>query len=367
MFRKKTVFYYILSQVIPTFILGIVIFIFIMLLFQFLKLTELILIHDVAISTILQLLASSAISLLPMIMPMSLLFAVLLTYSRLSTDSEIVALRALGYSPFFLSIPAVVFSVIIGVISAQTLFNLGPIAKLNFKELSGTIASQEVMSRIEAGTFAEKFFGLVLYTNTIDKDKNLMQDLFIFDSRNPKNPIAVVAKEGRITTDMNMLSQSTSILLSNGDMYKLGSESHTKVRFDTYNLSISSLTSKNSDEQDPDTYTLGELKRLLAKPDLPKAQYIKFESEYLGRWALATSCILFGFLGSALGSQTNRRSSASSGFIVSVICIILYWVLYVIANSLAGKMIAPPIVSLWMPNAVFLVLTIWAWRRQSRA
>ena len=72
--------------------MGVVVFVSILLLFQGLRLTEFILIHGVKTETILRIMMYLSISFLPVILPMSLLFSVLLTYTRLSQDSEIVAL-----------------------------------------------------------------------------------------------------------------------------------------------------------------------------------------------------------------------------------------------------------------------------------
>jgi len=364
---QRTVFLYILSQIIPTFLLGIVVFVAIILMFQFLKLTELLLAQNAEVTVVLDLLFTMSIGLMPIILPMSLLFAVLLTYSRLSADSEVVALKSLGYSPLFLALPSILFSVVIGIISAQTLFTLGPIAKMHSQDLLNRIGSAQAMSSIQAGTFSESFFDLVLYTNDVDKDKGAMHDLFIYDKRNPKNPVAIVAKKGSITTSRDLTAQNASILLTDGDIYKLASDSHTKVKFETYELQISSPTTQKLLERDPDAYTLSELKTQFTNPSIKPDQEVRYRSEYLGRWALAASCLLFGFLGSALGSRTNRRSSASSGFVITVVCIILYWILYVMANNLAIKMVVPPAIALWMPDTLFLVLTIWAWRHHSNA
>src|SRR5687767_13645494 len=109
--RRKTIFLYILGQIIPTFIIGIFVFIFIILMFRFLRLTETILVHNVGLETVAELMINLTIGFLPIVLPMSLLFSVLLTYARLSADSEMVAFKALGYSPFYLSLPAIIFSV----------------------------------------------------------------------------------------------------------------------------------------------------------------------------------------------------------------------------------------------------------------
>jgi lipopolysaccharide export system permease protein len=361
--RKNISFLYILGQILPTFLLGIVVFVFILLMFQFLKITDIILVHNVQITKVLELLLNISIGFLPIILPMSLLFAVLLTYSRLSADSEIVAFKALGYSPMVLAAPAIFFSLVISLVSAQTLFELGPRARLKVDSLLGQIGNQKIISTIQEGTFSENFFDLVLYTNLIDKDKKKLYDLFIYDKRNKKNPVAIIAKEGEIFTESNTENQSAEILLTNGNIYRLGEASHTKVKFATYSLNISSPVISRKSEKDADAFTLNQIDDLLKDTGLSETQRIEFSSEYHGRWAIAISCLLFGFLGASVGSQTNRRSSSSSGFILSVICIISYWILYVVATTLSKKMIAPPFVLIWIPNTIFLFVTIWAWRR----
>lgn len=196
--QKKTVFFYILSQIIPTFILGIFVFIFILLLFKFLKLTEFIIVYNISIIHVIELLVHLSIGFLPIILPMSLLFSILLTYSRLSSDSEMVAFRALGYSPSTISLPAIVFSFFVFFISVQTVLFLGPLARTKFDSMLNSIGSQKIMSTLSAGTFSESFFDLTFYTNEIDTENNILKNLFVYDNRNPKSPIAIVAKTGVI-------------------------------------------------------------------------------------------------------------------------------------------------------------------------
>ena len=111
-----------------------------------------------------------------------------------------------------------------------------------------------------------------------------------------------------------------------------------------------------------------ELREWLAE-NVPKLPPEPDHTDWPARRAYesAWQALLFGFLGSALGSRTNRRSSASSGFVLTVVCIIIYWILYVAANNMALKMVVPPAVALWMPDTLFLLLTVWAWRHHSNA
>src|SRR5437868_11670637 len=87
---------YIFFEMLPSFILGLIVFVSIILMFQVLRLTEFALVHGVDLKTIAEIVGYICISMLPALFPMSLLFAIILTYGRLSSDSEVVALKASG-------------------------------------------------------------------------------------------------------------------------------------------------------------------------------------------------------------------------------------------------------------------------------
>src|SRR6266576_3646457 len=106
--------------------MGLVIFISILLMMQALRLTEFVLVHGVSLKTLAQIALYLSVAFLPVILPMSLLFSVLLTYNRLSNDSEIVAFKSLGLDMGRLTIPALILAVAATLMSAQTSFYLGP-------------------------------------------------------------------------------------------------------------------------------------------------------------------------------------------------------------------------------------------------
>ncbi len=77
--RARLAARYIFVELLPAFFIGVVVFIFILLMFQVLRLTEFVLVHGVDIRTALKIVSYLTISFLPAVLPMSLLFAVLIT------------------------------------------------------------------------------------------------------------------------------------------------------------------------------------------------------------------------------------------------------------------------------------------------
>jgi lipopolysaccharide export system permease protein len=345
------------------FLMGVAIFLSIIMMLQFLQISEFLLIHNVGAANIGRISLYMCVSFLPIILPMSLLFSILLTYARMSADSEIVAFKSLGYSLAKLAFPAICFSFLISLLSAQALFYIGPSARYNLDALTNRIGNQKIMSSIQQGTFSESFFGLVLYTNRVDEKKNLMEDLFIYDGRNEKHPVVIIAKTGVIKSNANFKSQSAQIILSNGTMTNVGEKSTTNLHFEDYTLTISSEIDHIADSKDANTFTLDELLHHLAHKDVPDWQIKEFEVELNQRIATIATCLLFGFLGSALGSSINRRSGSSVGFILSIVCIVVYFLLYAVSRNIAAKTSLPPAYILWVPNLICVSFTIWAWRR----
>ncbi|MBY0384007.1 LptF/LptG family permease [bacterium] len=252
---------YFISEIIKTFLLGFVVFISIIFMVQFLQLTEFILIHHVSLAELFTILINMATSFLPMIFPMSLLFSILLTYSRLSADSEIIAFQSLGYSLFSLILPAIIFSILIFVISYETVDSIGPISRKKFDDKIQNIDGQKIIDSFKAKTFSENFFGLTLYFNE-KIDSNRMQDLFIKDHRDPKHPKLIISQSGVIETNKDDKNQSLKIRLQNGfaiDESNIGS----KVTFNNYELDIQSPIKKAQRNRDTNTYTFSELENLI--------------------------------------------------------------------------------------------------------
>src|SRR5690606_25183125 len=96
LFNGRKAAQYIFFEMLPSFVLGLSIFVSIILMFQVLRLTDWTLTHGVPLKNVVEIISYVVISMLPILFPMALLFSILLTYGRLSQDSEVVAMKASG-------------------------------------------------------------------------------------------------------------------------------------------------------------------------------------------------------------------------------------------------------------------------------
>ncbi|AGH95192.1 LPS export ABC transporter permease LptF [Pseudobdellovibrio exovorus] len=359
MFKNRRVFAYILSEIVPSFLLGVFIFICVLLMFQALRLTEFLLIHGIKWTTMVRIMGYMSISFLPLLLPMSLLFAVLLTYNRFSQDSEIIAFKSSGVNPWSIAMPAIAFSLFVTLVSSQTSFYLAPWGNRQFEVLINRLGNTKAAASIKEGTFSEGFFDLVVYSNKVNSQTGVLNDLFIYDEKNPNAPLTIVAAEGQIIPDTTHPGHSVLLRLFNGQIHRKG-ESHTVINFNTYDVLLNDPIRLEEKKKSPSSLNLEELLTLRkSNEDITPEMRKDYDIEYHKRSALSAACFVFGILGLAFGIVTNRRSGKSSGFILSVGFIILYWVVYLSFESLVRSNQIPTGIGLWLPNILFTLFGLY--------
>jgi lipopolysaccharide export system permease protein len=348
---------------LPSFILGNLIFLFILLMFQALRLTEFVLVHGVQITTILKIMSFLSISFLPMILPMSLLFSILLTYGRLSSDSEIVALKSLGLNIYHIALPGLLLASLTCVLSAQTSFYLAPWGNRQFELLINELGRLKASATLKEGVFSEGFFDLVIYANKVDSKNGILDNVFIYDERDPNAPLTIIAKTGRILSKVTKDGHLGLLRLIGGNIHRTQGDTYTKVDFNSYDINLFDPAEVKRKNKSFPSYTIDEIRNKLKDPRLEGEKKVKFQIEYHTRWSLSMACLIFGLLGVGLGTTTNRRAARGSGFVLSIVVVIAYWVCYVVFENLAKKEIYPAWLSIWLVDAIFLYAGVKFLRR----
>ncbi|MGZ3774696.1 MAG: LPS export ABC transporter permease LptF [Pseudobdellovibrionaceae bacterium] len=350
-FGKKAA-QYIFFEMLPSFIVGLMVFISIILMFQVLRLTEFALIHGVSLKTIAEIIGYVIISLLPVLFPMALLFSILLTYGRLSQDSEIVAMKASGLSMSTLLSPAIILAALVGVISAQMSFNIAPWGNRQFEVLYSRIGNTKAGAVIKEGTFSEGFFDMVVYANDVDSNNGTLKKVFIYDEKSGDIPLTIIAKEGEIIPDPEKPGNEVLLRLRDGEIHRQA-KTHTKISFKTYDVHFSQPLNIQEREKSPQSLTLQEVRNRLKENLQDQELKRTLQTEYHKRWAISVLCIVFAMIGVGLGTTTNRRAAKAGGMILCIGLIVFYWILYVAAEGMARGGSLPPALAIWTPNILF--------------
>ncbi|MBX7232422.1 MAG: LptF/LptG family permease [Bdellovibrionales bacterium] len=362
--RGRLALKYIFLEIVPGFFLGIAVFLFILLMFQALRLTEFILVHGISLKTTGQIMGYLGISFLPIVFPMSLLFSVLITYGRLSADSEIMALRSLGLTMTHLMIPAFIFGVLMMLASMQISFYLAPWGNRQFESLITDFGRLKATVAIKEGVFSEDFFNLVVYANHVDTKKNLLQKVFIYDEREANAPLTIIAKEGYLLrTSDPKTGDHAHLKLINGSIHRTHLEKYTKIDFTSYEISLFDPVNSSARETALQSMSIDDVRESLKRTGLNQETRIKHQIEVHRRWALSIACLIFACLGVGLGTATNLRLARGSGMVLCLLVIVSYWILYMTSEGMANNKVLPVAPALWIANTLFGFLAIWSLRR----
>lgn len=298
--------------------------------------------------------------------PMSMLLATLLTFGRLSSNSEITAMKSCGISFGRIAMPAFIMGLLVSIMAIAFNEYVVPWANTAYKnvvnyEIKGntTMKSQEhiILKDIQH----DKIQRLV-YARLYDADTETLQNITLQDFDTDGNLRHVEDAEYAEWT-------GTEWVMHDGMIYDIagqeGMREHT-VRFDRQVLPITANPKQIVREQkEPEELTMKELR---AQINIMKSQYVdtkKLETELYQRITVPMASLIFALIGVPLGMQPTRNSS-SVGFAMSIVIIFFYYALMTLANALARGGTLPAMFAVWIPNLVGLIVGIILIRKASR-
>jgi lipopolysaccharide export system permease protein len=132
------------------------------------------------------------------IMPLSLMAATIFIYNRMTMDSELIAIRSVGYSPMSLARPALTLSVIVTVFLWAMTMWIAPKSLSNMHHMRQVIKASFSSLLFREGVFNQVGTGLTVYMRERTAEGDL-RGLMIHDTRNKQqNPSTILAQHGKI-------------------------------------------------------------------------------------------------------------------------------------------------------------------------
>ena len=357
---KKTTYFYILKETLPIFFIGLLTFTVILLMDKILKLIELIVTRGVSFSKILMLLLFISPSFLVFTIPMAFLLGTLLSFGRLSGDSEITAFKASGVSLYQLFLPISILSMIAYLFTSFLVFYGLPWGNRGFIATIYLIAQSKADIEIKERVFNDVFDGLVVYVDKVPIQGKRMEGVLIYDERDKEKVNTIFAKEGFLNS--NPKSQEIVLRLLSGDIHRFEPKTkvYQKMKFDTYDLKLElgktfAAMGKKLKEHE---MSIDEIKEKIEKMKQKGEDTTGQEVELHKRYAIPFACIVFGLIGVPLGIQPHR-SARSYGFILGILILMTYYISLTASEILAMRKTIPVFLAGWTPNLLFSGLGVF--------
>src|SRR5258708_34167717 len=151
---------YDLKEIFGPTTLGFIFYTFLILTKQLFEFAGMVIKRSLPTSTVFTLLGLSLPNIIVLTIPMSFLFGTLLAIGRLSSDSEIIAMRALGVSMRTLYRPVFVFSVVIFLLNLYLMNVLLPKGNSGLMAIKFEIATSQASNAIQPRVFYDDYENL---------------------------------------------------------------------------------------------------------------------------------------------------------------------------------------------------------------
>ncbi len=343
---------YLIREVAGPFLLGLSGLTCIFLVNQLMRLSDLFVGRGVGLGTLAQVLGVLLPPFLLITLPAAVLLSGLVAFSRLSADSEFIAMRASGLSFLRLMRPVMVFAALIAIVALALGLWAQPWGKGKLKHLAMEAIRDHAGLAITPGTFTDLFGNVVVFAEEASGDGRL-QNIFISDERDPDNTLLVTARDGALVQapDRNQIG----LHLTGGEIYRQ-SNSVQRVQFDSYDVKLTIAASSKKVLSWPELQA--EIARRKAAGE-PQGRLLQLALDHTRNVTFGVACFLLGVLGPALGIH-SIRSGRMGGFLQGVGVMLAYYMLINIAQTLVMNERVPIMVGAWLPNTVVAIATLYA-------
>ena len=311
--------------------------------------------------------------------PMAVLLSTLLAYGKLSSNSELLALKSLGIKTSRIIAPAIAVSIFMTGLTFYFNDTLVPasnkLAESTLRSGIGSSFSSEkgrdnIMfsrygSRINSSTNkptkTNTFLTHIFYASWFEN--NIMEGVTVLDFS--REDIQQILKAKSAIFD----KENSSWIFSDGSLVSIDPNGQTtNIQFQKYRYPFVEgpldLARVPKDATEMSLKQALEAERIYKKTgNLKEVRRIQVRIQE--KFTLPCACVVFGLIGSSLGSKSNLRSSKSQGFGLSVILILIYYVMSFVFSSFGVKGLFSPIIATWLPVFISMGGGIYFLRKSS--
>lgn len=351
---------YVLREVASPFLIGLILFTFVLLIPHLADISDLLVGKSATWTVIGKLIFNILPSFLALTIPMAFLLAVLLGLGRLASESELVAMQAVGVSPLFL-LRALL---LLGMLATGATYYVHafwvPDANQAYRETAFALAISRAQS-VKPRVFIEDLLPQrSLYLTDVEVGTGAWKDALIIDRQNVARPRVWLARRGELS--INRAEKRVELELESGSAYSFDvveRKTYDFQRFERGKFPIDfgqifpDLPLSRGDREMTPAMLLSEIARFQREGNI--AEVARYSVEYHKKYALSVVPLVFAVLGLAL-MLGGRRDSRSSAFGLAIAVIFTYYVLARLGEQAGDTRVMPPGIAVWAANLILGVL-----------
>ncbi|MBM9538231.1 LptF/LptG family permease [Desulfobulbus alkaliphilus] len=358
---------YIATELLAPFFASFIILYCVFFLIRLIPLLEVVLQLHIGLADFIRLFSYIFPHMLFYVIPMASMAGVIICFTRMTNDREILAFKACGISLRQMLPPVVVIAAAIATLTGFFSIQLIPAGAVAVKQLMFQLAKEKIDKGLKEREFTEALGELVVYVDNID-DQDNWHGVYVSDMRGRLQPLITVAKSGHLEAEMEKMM--VTVILEDGTLHSAENQDNQVIRFQRYQLQIPLQPPTRIGGEDVTVIDRGAMtqEQLLAAaalygPDSKQGRI--FRSTYHHRLALPVGCFLLSMLGMPLGLQAAPGKRAI-GLPLGLACFLLYYITFTVTRVMAEDGVLPFVFSMWLPNMLLLILTVLVFHRTNQ-
>ncbi len=353
----------------PQFLSALIIICAIIVVSQLVRLSEVLVTFGISVENVFLPFLFIILPFVSLTIPMAYLFAVVLTYGRLSADGEYAALLAAGYPLRRSAMIVLLLAAVLYGVAASSAINLEAWGRRELVQFlyrkSQTELDNMIKYKLQSGVFLDDFLGYVLYAEQVSQDHSHFENVLLAPGGDMhKTSFTLLAPSGHISGSVQ--TGDLRLTLTDGMAYAMGQkQDHTVsvVKFNRADIDLlrifrEQIVGADAAEDDYRSLTPTELRRFIREMAAtanrsPEQDALLRRAKFLWHQRIAApfSVITFALFGMVLGVSDPRRGK-STAYIGAILTIMIGYVLMMAFKNWAEMGAIPALAAAWVPNVL---------------
>jgi lipopolysaccharide export system permease protein len=304
-----------------------------------------------------------------LVVPVACMLSVFLTFLRMSTDRELIALKAGGVSLYQMLAAPLLFCVLCTLLTLGISLQGLAWGMSNFRATVMEIANSRARVVVQPGVFNKDIPGLTLFARQVDPADSTLSQVIVEDRSREDATLTILAPTGAIATDE--ARGELLFRLLNGRLYKTEGQQVSVLGFGEYVVRIDlGLMFKGLDlgKVKPKELSWTQLRALPlddGKGNVDDKLLRKVAVEVHKRWVFPAACLVLGLFAMPLACAFEGLHR-QFGVVLALLMFLIYYSLLSFGLTTGEAGTIPPEVGLWTPNVLFLCAGLWGLRLAAR-
>jgi len=340
---------YILSELRGPFLFGVAVFTIALVAGRILDLSRLMINNGAPLIGVAKILVLSLPGIAAMSFPMAMLVATLLSFGRLSADSEIIAMQAGGISLTRCLRPALLMAFAVSLTGIFLSETVVPRANSLSEAIVVKLADGKGLQAKEKNILLQESSGKssrVISARSFDavKQELLGVSIMELDAAGEVTALTCAEKAAWSGREWNLINGFLQRVVSGRQSYTLKFKRQRLLLSDTPEQLLRR-------KKRPEDMSAGEIRQLITALSREGQDTSPLMTQMHMKFAVPFASFIFALIGVPLGLRPHR-SSSSMGFGLSLVIIFIYYVLTTVGLRLGQSGNMPPWVAAWLANSI---------------